>query len=217
MPKPKGEKNDTSPTDMAAPDRAVSASSVFDGPAGLIGSVAPGAPADPSSKTGATVLGEMVWLLTMSAEHKHFTLGDLEWLIMPPLMLGQYRIYYDGQSPMALALWAYLSEEAERKLEKGGTSLRPDEWRTDSLEVMDILTARNREGDGSPIADALGEPKGSLWLVDLIAPLATPENRMAESIIADLSKTLFKGRRMKFHITDPETGRRTVKDVLVPL
>jgi len=179
---------------------------------GQIGSVGGNVTTGPQ-KTVATMLGEMVWLLTMSPTHKHFALGDLEWLIMPPLMLQQFRIYYDGQTPVALALWAYLSEDAEKKLNAGSTRLRPDEWHADGTEVLELLKKRGQGSLGTPLPEDMREPRGTLWLVDLIAPLATPQNKLAEKVLSDLATTVFNGRKFKFHVTDPQTGKREVKEL----
>jgi hypothetical protein len=46
-----------------------------------------------SSKTVAQVLGEITWLMTQSPRHKAVPLGDLEWLVMPALLLRQFRIF----------------------------------------------------------------------------------------------------------------------------
>jgi len=45
------------------------------------------------------MLGELTWLLTQSATHKHFTFADLEWMILPPLMLEQYRVFRQTSAP----------------------------------------------------------------------------------------------------------------------
>lgn len=202
-------KNRQSPadTDAAAPDLAAGSH---------VGSVIPGASQSGQQKTVANMLGEMVWLLTMSPTHKHFALGDLEWLIMPPLMLQQYRIYYDGQRPVALALWAYLSPDAEAKLQDGGTRLRPDEWRTDAGNVIKDIAAQGQGATLETQADGASAPQGALWLVDLIAPEATPENKLAEKVLTDLTENIFKGQTLKFHVTDPQTGKRIVKQVTTP-
>ena len=50
--------------------------------------------------TVAHMLGEIVWLFSQSATHKNFAVGDLEWMVMPPLMLEQYRLprrHYAGR------------------------------------------------------------------------------------------------------------------------
>ena len=135
--------------------------------------------------TVSHMLGEITWLLTQSPTHKHFALADLEWLVMPPLLLEQYRVFHGETTPVGVALWASLSAEAEAKLNAGVGRLRPDEWKS---------------GD-------------RLWLVDLITPFATPDNKMVEQMLADLMKTALKGQRFKFHKTDPATGKRDTVEI----
>ena len=52
-----------------------------------------------------------------------------------------------------------------------------------------------------------------IWLVDLIAPFATAENRQREIMIADLISGPLRGREFRFHQTDPQTGKRSVQTV----
>jgi hypothetical protein len=88
----------------------------------------PAVPPDPSAEsapkalppiTVASVMGEIVWLLTQSSPHKHLFLAALEWLVMPPVLLSQYRIFRVQDRPVGVAFWAFLTEEAEARL-KGG-------------------------------------------------------------------------------------------------
>ncbi|MDM7985131.1 MAG: toxin-activating lysine-acyltransferase [Maricaulis sp.] len=82
-----------------------------------------------AKKTVSQVMGEMVWLLTQSPVHKQLFIGDLEWFIMPPILLEQFRIFNGPQHPVAFALWARVSEDTENRLKSGGYKLRPDEWK----------------------------------------------------------------------------------------
>ena len=149
--------------------------------------------------TVARMLGEIVWIMTQSPGHKHFSLGDLEWMVMPALLLEQYRIFRNGDQPLGVALWAYLSPEAEEKLKSGSGRLRPDEW---------AVGMKLDPEDG--VSSAKG---GALWLVDLICPFHTPENKMADQMLADLITGPFKGKKFKFHHTDPATGVRKIMEL----
>lgn len=62
------------------------------------------------SKTVSQVLGEITWLMTQSPRHKAIPLGDLEWLLMPAILLRQFRIFYKGEQPVGVALWALADE-----------------------------------------------------------------------------------------------------------
>src|SRR5690348_9304001 len=82
-------------------------------------------------RTVSHMFGEMVWVMTQSPIHKHFPIGDLEWMIMPALLAEQYRVFRDGDRPVGVAFWAFLSEEAEKRMmENPRARLRPDEWKS---------------------------------------------------------------------------------------
>lgn len=126
--------------------------------------------------TVSDVFGQIVWLMSQSVAHKNFFISDLEWMVMPPMLLRQFRIFPGKNQPMGVALWASLSPEVEKRLEAGGTRLAPQEWKS-------------------------GE---SLWLVDLIAPFGHQE-----TMLEDIKKTIFAGKRFKMHVNLPE-GRKVV-------
>jgi len=132
------------------------------------------------SHTVSHMLGEITWLLTQSPAHRHFALADLEWMVMPALLLQQYRLFHDGGRPIGAAIWGFLSPEAEAKLLLMPPRLRPDEWKS---------------GD-------------RCWLVDLVAPFATAENQMVARMLTDLTQTVLAGKDFNFHRVDPATGKK---------
>lgn len=139
--------------------------------------------------TVSHLLGEMAWLLSQSPIHKALQIGDLEWLCMPALINRQFYLFRDGDKPVGLALWAKVDEAGEKKLEGGmiepENRLSLEEW-----------------------------TKGErVWLVDLIAPFATAQNKQREVMIADLISGPLKDQEFNFHQTDPATGKRTVQKV----
>ena len=143
----------------------------------------------PAAPTVSHLFGEMVWLLGRSLLHKALPIEALDWLVMPALIHRQFYIFRDGEQPVGLALWARCGPEAVAKLEKG--LLEPDAHLT--LEDW-------KSGD-------------EVWLVDLVAPFATPENRHREIMIADLITGPLAGTPFSFHQTDPHTGQRSVRRV----
>jgi hypothetical protein len=56
-------------------------------------------------KTVATLFGEIVWLFSQSPKHKNFFVSDLEWLVMTPVLLKQFRLFYAPDRPIGVALW----------------------------------------------------------------------------------------------------------------
>lgn len=90
--------------------------------------------------TVSDVFGQIVWLMTQSKSHQTFFLSDLEWMVMPALLLRQFRIFPGKDRPMGVALYAYLSEETERRLEAGGSRIAPNEWKNgDRLWLLDLV------------------------------------------------------------------------------
>jgi cytolysin-activating lysine-acyltransferase len=117
------------------------------------------------------VLGEIVWLMSSSPIHKQFFISDLEWMVMPPIILQQFRMYYQnaapaegGQRPIGVVLWARVSEEVEQTLERGTTRMRPQDWKS---------------GD-------------RLWVVEVIAPFGGQD-----AMVADLKGKVFPGETLK--------------------
>jgi hemolysin-activating ACP:hemolysin acyltransferase len=116
---------------------------------------------------------QIVSVLMRSPHHKHYTLSDLEWLVLPPLLTGQFSVAEANAKkggprvPVAVALWASVSAEVDKRLSENLTSpirLRPDEWRSG----------------------------GILWLVDAVG-----DGRVIASILKKLGETVWKGREVK--------------------
>ncbi len=92
------------------------------------------------TKTISTVLGEAVWLLTQSTRHKKMELGDLEWLLMPAIMLRQFKIFYNGDQPVGLALWALVDSAVAERMDKGDNRLANGEWRCgEHARLVDVI------------------------------------------------------------------------------
>jgi len=158
----------------------------------------PGAP-----RTIAEALGQVVWLLSQSPLHRELKIKDLEWTFLPPILCGQFRVFSFGplpgsegidpralehfgmskeaieQVPLGVAIWAKLSEAAQAKLERG-ERLSGAEWQS---------------GD-------------RVWLVELLSPFASDDNKLSDAMLHDLMQGPFKHVAFHLHRTDPTTGRR---------
>ena len=154
---------------------------------------------DSGARTLGSMMGEIVWLMSQSAAHKHLALADLEWLLMPPIVLNQYKLFRDGSQPTGAALWAYLSDEAEQRLKTNGR-LSPTDW------------GNNARMD--PQRGLVPTEGGTLWLVELIAPFHHATNQHREQMLADLIQTAFKDKQFKLMHINPETGVR--EEIVLP-
>jgi cytolysin-activating lysine-acyltransferase len=100
------------------------------------------------SKTVAQVLGEITWLMTQSPRHKAIPIGDLEWLLMPAILLQQFRIFYSGAQPVGAALWALADDLVARRIDAGDTRLAAVEWKSGiNLRIIDIVAPFGGEAE----------------------------------------------------------------------
>jgi hemolysin-activating ACP:hemolysin acyltransferase len=118
-------------------------------------------------------LGQIVAVLMQSPQHKHYSLADLEWLVLPAVLGGQFRIAQAQQSgaaaPVGVALWATVSAEVDRRLSDLSVPgrLRPDEWRSGDIP----------------------------WLMELVC-----DARVQPALLKDVGETGFKGRPIKMRV-----------------
>ena len=107
---------------------------------------AAGAQAAP--KTVAQVLGEITWLMTQSPRHKAIPLGDLEWLVMPALLLRQFRIFYQGEQPVGVALWALVDDLVARRIDAGDRRLSAVEWKSGTaMRIVELVAPFGGEAE----------------------------------------------------------------------
>ena len=102
----------------------------------------------PPSKTVAQVLGEIAWLMTQSPRHKAVPLGDLEWRVMPALLLRQFRVFYKGEQPVGVALWALVDELVAERIDAGDRRLAAVEWKSGgNMRIIDIIAPFGGEAE----------------------------------------------------------------------
>lgn len=138
----------------------------------------------------SSAFAQVVSILMRSPRHKHFSLADLEWLVVPPLLTGQCRIGEvrldkDGLAvPAGVVLWASVSHEVDKRLATNLDApirLRPDEWKS---------------GD-------------NLWLIDVAGDM-----RVISAMVKHLCESVLKGRNVKARRRNKE-GKPTV-ELLLP-
>ena len=78
--------------------------------------------------------------MSQSPSHKQFFISDLEWFVMTPVMLQQFRTYYATDKPVGVVLWANVSDEVAERLAEGTTKLRPQDWKSgDKLWIVEVI------------------------------------------------------------------------------
>lgn len=143
-------------------------------------------------------MGEIVWLLTQSPAHRYLTLGDLEWMLMPPVLLGQYKIFRNEDQVVGAALWGYLNEEAEERLKATGR-LAPQDWGNGAAVSMEEGIVPNKGGN--------------LWIIELLSPFESEENNVREQMIADLMIHNLKSKKLSMFTIDPVSKQRIITSI----
>jgi cytolysin-activating lysine-acyltransferase len=164
----------TAPSGEASASAAPSRAPADGKPAGLTEKVR----RDAAALRNALAFTQALGVLMRSPHYRTYTLADIEWLVIPPLMAGQFRIGEakpDAQGPslpVAAVFWASVSPEVDKRLAEAKSAapqLKPEEWKSGDI----------------------------LWLVH-----AAGETRFVRSVIDQLMKTTFKGREVKVLASD---------------
>jgi len=86
------------------------------------------------------LLGAAVWLMLSSPGHKHLFVTDFEWLVVPPILAKQFRLYRRDNVPIGFVSWARLDDEAETRIINGSVKLSPNEWTGgDKFWIIDVI------------------------------------------------------------------------------
>jgi cytolysin-activating lysine-acyltransferase len=104
--------------------------------------------AEPVPKTVSQVLGEITWLMTQSPRHKSIPLGDLEWLVMPAVLLKQFRMFYKGEQPVGVAVWALVDDLVAKRIDAGEKRLTAVEWKSGAnMRILDVVAPFGGEAE----------------------------------------------------------------------
>lgn len=135
----------------------------------------------------ATSFAQVVAVLMRDPNFRKLPLGDLEWLVLPPLMAGQFRLAHlqapqtgngkEGQGmmvPVAVALWARVSDALDKQLSENldqSARLPTDKWASGN----------------------------KIWLM-----AAAGDPRAIPAFLEQLAKADFKGQEVKMRRRGPD-------------
>ena len=102
--------------------------------------------------TKLPMLGPVAWLLMQQSATRHTFLSDLEWRVLPPMVLDQAKLYMKDNMPIAFISWAKLSPDAAERFRQPPHRLAPADWQS-------------------------GE---QAWIVDLVAPFGNAAEVLKE-------------------------------------
>ncbi len=114
-------------------------------------------------------------------------IADLEWFVMTPILLQQFRLFYAKDRPSCrrharnggVVLWAYVDDDTAARLAAGTNKLRPQDWKS---------------GD-------------KVWAVEVIAPFGG-----AEDMLKDLKSHVFPTQEVRY-VAVTADGKKDVRVV----
>jgi cytolysin-activating lysine-acyltransferase len=100
------------------------------------------------------VLGEAVSLMAGMSKYQHLTVADIRARVLPPIVLGQCKIFRHKGFPVAFVSWALVSEEIEKCLAAvQNAHPAPRDWRSgDRLYFVDLISPK---GNADEIKEAV--------------------------------------------------------------
>ncbi len=106
-------------------------------------------------------------VFSKSPAHKHYSLADIEWMVLPAVVPGQVYVAeaqhkeIGARVPVAVVLWARVSAETDQRLTASSGQkirLRPDEWQSGGIRwIIDAA------GDPQAIESALRQLAGTVF------------------------------------------------------
>ena len=86
------------------------------------------------------LLGPITWLMMQQGASRHGLISDLEWRVMPPLVLDQAKLYVRQELPLAFVSWARLSEDAAQRYRHPPHRLASADWHCgEQVWLIDLL------------------------------------------------------------------------------
>lgn len=74
------------------------------------------------------ILGPALWLCARDPIKKFMFLGDIDWAVLPPVVLDQCKLYTKGGLPYAFVTWAWVNDAVSARLKSEQPRLAPHEW-----------------------------------------------------------------------------------------
>lgn len=119
-----------------------------------------------SARRKSAAFGQIVALMARSQPHSKLPIGDLNWLIGPPVQAGQFllagkRLRENGMvEPVTALVWASVSDAIDKQLVSATTPMRldPEAWTSgDKIWLVEVV------GDAKLLPEMIKRLGGAEW------------------------------------------------------
>lgn len=87
------------------------------------------------------IMGPALWLYARDPLKKFMFMADIDWALLPPVILDQCRLYTKDGIPFAFFTWALVNDAVDQRLRSGTPRIAPHEWQSGQhLWLVDVVT-----------------------------------------------------------------------------
>lgn len=114
--------------------------------------------------TKLPLLGPALWLYARDAQRRFTFIADIDWRLMPPLVLDQCRLFSKADMPWGFVTWAFLSDAVDQRLRSAAPVIAPHEWKSgEHVWLIDVVAPfGDAEDVAREVANAIA-PGKSVW------------------------------------------------------
>ncbi len=112
-------------------------------------------------------LGPAMWLFARDPVRRFSFMADIDWRLMPPLVLDQCQLFARDGVRWAFVTWARVSEAVGQRLRTTAPVIAPREWKSgDRLWLIDVVSPLEEPLEAGRLAlrEIAGASMASGWL-----------------------------------------------------
>lgn len=123
------------------------------------------------------ILGPAMWLYARDDRRKYTFIAEQDWLLIPPIIMDQCKLYTREEIPWAFCTWAFVSDEVDARL-RSNPRIAPHEWKSGTHPwIIDVVApfgdldgivedVRRTVFAGAAISALIGRSDGSVVVTD---------------------------------------------------
>jgi cytolysin-activating lysine-acyltransferase len=126
------------------------------------------------------LLGPALWLYARDAQRRFTFVADIDWRLMPALVLDQCRLFSKEDLPWAFVTWAFVSDAVNERLRSTAPVIAPHEWKSGEHPwLIDVVAPfGDVQAAAKEVLAAVAPGKtGRAWLFDAQGRLGLTEFR----------------------------------------
>ncbi len=115
------------------------------------------------------LLGSALWLFVRDSTRRFTFVTDLDWRLLPPLVLDQCNLYSREGIPWAFVTWARVSDAIDERLRSTAPVIAPHEWKSgDKPWLIDVAApfGNAMEVARQALQEIPGAAMAHAWLPD---------------------------------------------------